>query len=291
MGRCPDCGQWDSLVETRGQGTKSSTKRPSSPHLEPKPIKEILISPDIRIITRIREFDRILGGGIISGSIILIGGEPGIGKSTLMLQVMDHLALSGMKVLYVTGEESAQQVKMRASRLGISSENLYVLAATSIEECFDKAQQLGPSVITVDSIQTMYTEEMSTGAGTVGQVREVAAMLTNYAKSTNTAVFLIGHVTKEGAIAGPKILEHLVDTVLYFEGDSSHTYRILRSVKNRYGSTNEIGVFEMRDTGLVEVSNPSYLFLQQRPKGESGSVVIPCLEGTRPLLSRFPAGA
>ena len=287
MGRCPDCGQWDSLVETSKEPKRTAINFRSS--AAPQAIDQISINPEIRICTGIGEFDRILGGGVVSGSVILIGGEPGIGKSTLVLQVLDRLAMTGITALYVTGEESIVQIKMRASRLAVSSQDLYVLAVTSLEECLEKASELKPSIVAVDSIQTMYSEEFSSAPGTVGQVREVAAKLINFSKSTNIPVFLIGHVTKEGAIAGPKILEHLVDTVLYFEGDSNHICRILRSVKNRYGSTNEIGVFEMRDTGLMEVGNPSHLFLQQRPVGASGSVVIPCLEGTRPLLLEVQA--
>ncbi|RLB20731.1 MAG: DNA repair protein RadA [Deltaproteobacteria bacterium] len=287
MGRCPDCGQWNSLVET--------VMHPSKGHREniscagPQAINQIIIHPEIRIQTGIAEFDRILGGGVVSGSLVLIGGEPGIGKSTLVLQVLNQLAERRLKALYITGEESLQQIKMRASRLQISSDHLYVLTATCIEDCFRKIEELKPDIMAVDSIQTMYTEDLSSTPGTVGQIREVSAKLMAFGKTSQTPIFLIGHVTKEGAIAGPKVLEHLVDTVLYFEGDSNHIYRILRSVKNRYGSTNEIGVFEMRDKGLEEVGNPSRLFLQERPEGASGSVVIPCLEGTRPLLLEVQA--
>ena len=287
MGRCPDCGKWDSLAETKLESTPADREKMPCP--DPQTIDAIAIDHQIRIKTTIGEFDRILGGGIVSGSLILIGGEPGIGKSTLVLQVLDCLARSGLKVLYVTGEESAAQIKMRAQRLGISSPLLYVLPVTSIQDCLLKAEQLRPAVLAIDSIQTMYSEELASAPGTVGQVREVAAKLLGFGKSTATPVFLIGHVTKEGAIAGPKILEHLVDTVLYFEGESNHLYRVLRSVKNRYGSTNEVGVFEMRDSGLKEVGNPSLIFLQQRPEGASGSVVIPCLEGSRPLLLEVQA--
>ena len=287
MGRCPDCGQWDSLVETSQEPRRATGKRISCP--SPMPIDQVSIHSEIRIRTGIGEFDRILGGGIVSGSLVLIGGEPGIGKSTLVLQVLDRLAQKGLTALYVTGEESMEQIKMRASRLGVGSSELYVLAVTSLEDCLDMTSQVNPGVVAIDSIQTMYTEELSSAPGTVGQLREVSTKLMSFAKSNNTPVFLVGHVTKEGAIAGPKLLEHLVDTVLYFEGDSNHTYRVLRSVKNRYGSTNEIGVFEMRDTGLTEVGNPSHLFLQQRPTNASGSVVIPCLEGTRPLLLEVQA--
>ena len=287
MGRCPDCGQWDSLKETSSRQTIAARTDTDCP--EPQAIDQIYIDRELRIGTAIEEFDRILGGGIVLGSLILIGGEPGIGKSTLVLQILDRLAQSGLKALYVTGEESIAQIKMRASRLGISTPLLYVLAVTNIEDCLKKAEELGPAVVAIDSIQTMYTDALPSAPGTVGQIKEVAAKVMAFGKSTNVPVFLIGHVTKEGAIAGPKVLEHLVDTVLYFEGDSNHVYRVLRSVKNRYGSTNEIGVFEMRDTGLKEVCNPSHLFLQQRPIGAAGSVVIPCVEGTRPLLLEVQA--
>ena len=222
-----------------------------------------------------------LGGGLVPGSLVLIGGDPGIGKSTLVLQVAGGLTSSGeLKCLYVSGEESPQQIKLRAQRLAIQSENLYVLTGTCIEHLFERMDALQPHLMIVDSIQTVYSENLPSAPGSVGQVREVASRFMNWAKKTGTPTFLIGHVTKDGAIAGPKVLEHLVDTVLYIEGDSTHAFRILRSVKNRYGSTNEIGVFEMKDAGLEEVENPSRIFLEERPQEASGSVVIPCLEGT-----------
>jgi DNA repair protein RadA/Sms len=235
------------------------------------------------------EFDRTLGGGVVPGSLVLIGGDPGIGKSTLLLQVVARLSREGLKVLYLSGEESPQQIKLRAERLAIQSDNLYVLAGTCIENVFEKTEVVKPRLLVIDSIQTIYTDASPSAPGSVGQVRETTSRLLNWAKKTGVPTFLIGHVTKDGAIAGPKVLEHLVDTVLYFEGDSSHAFRILRAVKNRYGSTNEIGVFEMKDTGLYEVGNPSRLFLEERPEGASGSVVIPCLEGTRPLLVEIQA--
>jgi DNA repair protein RadA/Sms len=256
---------------------------------EPQSLDAISLDPQLRLKTHIAEFDRALGGGLVPGSLVLIGGDPGIGKSTLVLQVAGNLSREGLKTLYLSGEESPQQIKLRAERLSIHSESLYVLAGTCLEELFQKLETLAPDILVVDSIQTVYTEALPSAPGSVGQVREVSSRLLNWAKKTGIPTFLIGHVTKEGAIAGPKVLEHLVDTVLYFEGDRSHAFRILRAVKNRYGSTNEIGVFEMKDAGLEEVGNPSRIFLEERPEGASGSVVIPCLEGTRPLLVELQA--
>jgi len=219
----------------------------------------------------------------------LIGGDPGIGKSTLILQVLGSFSQRGLKCLYLSGEESPQQIKLRADRLSVHSEKLYVLTGTCLEDLLERLDQLKPNLFVVDSIQTIYTDTLPSAPGSVGQVREVSSRILSWAKETNTPTFLIGHVTKDGAIAGPKVLEHLVDTVLYFEGDRSHAFRILRSVKNRYGPTNEIGVFEMKDTGLQEVGNPSRIFMGGRPEGTSGSVVIPCLEGTRPVLVEIQA--
>jgi DNA repair protein RadA/Sms len=221
--------------------------------------------------------------------MVLIGGDPGIGKSTLLLQVVARLSKERLRALYLSGEESPQQIKIRAERLSIRAENLFLLTGTCIEHLFERMDELQPNLLVVDSIQTVYTEALPSAPGSVGQVREVSTRLLNWAKKTGIPTFLIGHVTKDGAIAGPKVLEHLVDTVLYFEGDNSHAFRILRAVKNRYGSTNEIGVFEMKDSGLEEVGNPSRIFLEERPQGASGSVVIPCLEGTRPLLLEIQA--
>jgi len=251
---------------------------------DPEPINAISFSSEMRLATGLSEFDRTLGGGVVPGSVVLIGGDPGIGKSTLILQVLDRLAHHSSRALYLSGEESAQQIKLRAERLSVHSNSLYVITGTCIEDFFERIDSLAPDLVAVDSIQTFYTNAISSAPGSVSQVREVASRLMAYAKQTNTPVFLIGHVTKEGAIAGPKTLEHMVDTVLYFEGDRGHVFRILRSVKNRYGSTNEIGVFEMKDSGLAEVDNPSRIFLEERPQAVSGSAVIPCLEGTRPLL-------
>jgi DNA repair protein RadA/Sms len=256
---------------------------------QPQPIDSISLDPEMRLKTGLQEFDRTLGGGIVPGSMVLIGGDPGIGKSTLILQVVARLSSGGLRALYLSGEESPQQIKIRADRLSIHAENLFLLTGTCIEHLFERIDELQPNLLVVDSIQTVYTEALPSAPGSVGQVREVSTRLLNWAKKTGIPTFLIGHVTKDGAIAGPKVLEHLVDTVLYFEGDNSHAFRILRAVKNRYGSTNEIGVFEMKDAGLEEVGNPSRIFLEERPEGASGSVVIPCLEGTRPLLLEIQA--
>lgn len=287
LGRCPDCGAWNSLVE---EIASSGTKKPAAFDMgDPQTLDAICLDPEMRLKSGIAEFDRTLGGGLVPGSLVLIGGDPGIGKSTLLLQAVASLSGRGLKALYLSGEESPQQLKLRAERLAIHSEGLYVLAGTCIENLFEKIGTLKPALLVIDSIQTVYTDALPSAPGSVGQVREVASRLLNWSKKTGIPTFLIGHVTKDGAIAGPKVLEHLVDTVLYFEGDSSHAFRILRAVKNRFGSTNEIGVFEMKDTGLHEVGNPSRIFLEERPEGASGSVVIPCLEGTRPLLVEIQA--
>ncbi len=287
MGRCTECGQWNSFVEERSEPAVKTGRTPSTGH--PRRIDEISLDPKLRFKTGMIEFDRTLGGGLVPGSLVLIGGDPGIGKSTLLLQAMGRFASDGLKTLYLSGEESPQQIKIRADRLTIHSKDLYVLAGTSLEDLFKRIDELKPDVFVVDSIQSVYTDDLPSAPGSVGQVREVSSRILNWAKETNTPTFLIGHVTKEGAIAGPKVLEHLVDTVLYLEGDRSHTFRILRSVKNRYGATNEIGVFEMKEAGLEEVGNPSRIFMEGRPEGVSGSVVIPCLEGTRPVLVEIQA--
>jgi DNA repair protein RadA/Sms len=251
---------------------------------EPQPIDKIDLSPQMRLATGIAEFDRTLGGGLVPGSLILIGGDPGIGKSTLVLQVLDRLSRKGLRSLYLSGEESAQQIRLRAQRLSVSAPSLHVMTGTCVEEVMEKIRPFRPGILAVDSIQTMYTEDIASAPGSVSQVREAAGRFMAYAKESGAPVFLVGHVTKEGAIAGPKLLEHLVDTVLYFEGDPGHVFRILRAVKNRFGSTNEIGVFEMKEAGLEEVGNPSRVLLEERSEGVSGSVVTCCLEGTRPLL-------
>ena len=244
---------------------------------KPLPIEDIPVTEGKRTITGIAEIDRVLGGGIVGGSAILIGGEPGIGKSTLMLQMMHNLAEKGLKVLYVSGEESASQIKLRSERIGAASKNLLVLVEISLEKILEQIKAVSPAIVVIDSIQTVYSGELMSAPGSVGQVREASSRLILFSKKFGIPVFLVGHVTKDGSIAGPKVLEHMVDTVLYFEGDSAHTYRIIRGIKNRFGPTNEIGVFEMQDKGLKEVPNPSTFFLAERPQNVAGSVVVPSL--------------
>lgn len=290
LGKCPDCGSWNSFAEEVTQKERSIKKgleliKP----LPPVPITEIEVTDEHRLNVGIAEFDRVLGGGIVRGSLVLIGGDPGIGKSTLLLQAMEMVAKQGSVVLYISGEESARQTKMRGERLGVASKNLYVAAETSLETILEEVKKLKPSLLVIDSIQTVFTTEIESAPGTVSQIRECASRLLYLSKGSGISTFLIGHVTKEGAIAGPRLLEHMVDTVIYFEGERGHSYRILRAVKNRYGSTNEIGVFEMRDCGLVEVSNPSEIFLAERPLNAAGSTVVSSLEGTRPILVELQA--
>ncbi len=289
LGRCPDCGQWESLVEERVAPAKANRKSATSTSSRPTPLADIAAEGEERRTTAIGELDRVLGGGMVTGSAILIGGDPGIGKSTLLLQATASLAASGAKVLYVSGEESPQQIRMRGERLGVGASKASILCETSLERILEIAEELAPDVIAVDSIQTVTTEELASAAGSIGQVRESAARLVAFSKRNGAACFLVGHVTKEGALAGPRVLEHMVDTVLYFEGDRGHTFRVLRAVKNRFGSTNEIGVFEMKDSGLAPVTNPSELFLSERPVGVAGSVVVAAIEGTRPILVELQA--
>jgi DNA repair protein RadA/Sms len=253
------------------------------------PVTEVAASADDRVITGIAEFDRVLGGGLVSGSVVLLGGEPGIGKSTLLLQVMGRIAATRGVVLYVSGEESLRQMKLRAERLGVSSGGLYLLCETRLSAVLDSVAELRPGALVVDSIQTTEADAVDSAPGSVSQIRESAAEFIRLAKATDMPVLLVGHVTKEGAIAGPRVLEHMVDTVLYFEGDLHHAYRLIRATKNRYGSTNELGVFEMSDAGLREVSNPSELFLAERQAGVSGSAVVCALQGSRPLLLEVQA--
>jgi len=289
LGRCPECGTWNSLIE---EVLESSHKaRPTERAFQdiPQRIDAISLDEQTRYKTGFGEFDRTLGGGLVPGSLVLIGGDPGIGKSTLILQAVHRLAHEGHRTLYISGEESAQQIKLRARRLSIDSPEIYLLSGTCLEDMIDRFDDLSPRIIVIDSIQTIYTETLASAPGSISQVREVTGKLMNIAKRSGRALFIIGHMTKEGAIAGPKVLEHLVDAVLYFEGDGSHSYRILRSVKNRFGPTNEIGAFEMTDKGLEEVSNPSKIFLEERAQDVSGSVVISCMEGTRPLLIELQA--
>jgi len=291
MGKCPDCGSWDAFVEESRQpqtghgGATGLTAAPS----EPVPIDAIELESEDRLLTGIAEFDRVLGGGIVPGTLVLIGGDPGIGKSTLMLQALHGLAGNGHKVLYVSGEESIRQIRIRSKRLETVSPELLVAAEVELETILNMVKSVQPAVMVVDSIQTMFNSELTSAPGSVSQVRESTVRLMFMAKRSGIPVFLVGHVTKEGAIAGPKLLEHMVDTVLYFEGDRNHVFRILRAVKNRFGSTNEIGVFEMKGKGLEEVGNPSAIFLSERPVNAPGSVVTASMEGTRPILVELQA--
>jgi len=288
LGRCPDCGEWGSFVEERQPREKRRSRAVPAGAL-PVELKAIEGESGERFPTGISELDRVLGGGVVKGSLVLIGGDPGIGKSTLILQASQSLADLAGPVLYVSGEESAAQVKLRADRLGVRAAGLYFLAETSLENIEHQAEHLAPRVLVIDSIQTVYLADLESAPGSVSQVRECGARLMMLAKGKGIATFLVGHVTKEGALAGPRVLEHLVDSVLYFEGESHHAHRILRAVKNRFGSTNEIGIFEMTDRGLLEVKNPSSFFLAERPQGVTGSVIIPGVEGTRPLLLELQA--
>src|SRR5215475_11292938 len=291
-GKCPDCGEWNSLTEEKLSVTASATDRTSLFRMRQSETilyADIESQDDKRQTTGISEFDRVLGGGIVPGSLILIGGDPGIGKSTLLLEVSDKLSASCGKVLYVSGEESERQIKLRGERLGIKPTNLYLLAETCLERVFQEIDRLEPEAVVVDSVQTVFSMKLESAPGSVSQVREVAGQFLMLAKNRSVPVFLIGHVTKDGAIAGPKTLEHIVDTVLYFEGERHHNHRIIRAVKNRFGAANEVGVFEMTGRGLVAVMNPSGLFLNERPIGVSGSVVTACIEGTRPMLVELQA--
>ncbi|MFA4842957.1 MAG: DNA repair protein RadA [Candidatus Omnitrophota bacterium] len=286
LGKCTDCNSWNSFVEEDYTAPKSSLKQRSALYKdEPVLLKDVEVKGASRIKTEINELDRVLGGGIVQGSVILIGGDPGVGKSTVSLQVSNQLTRKHKTVLYVSGEESVSQTKLRAQRLGEGGgENLYIVNQTDLSFIVEYINKIKPDVVIIDSIQVIFDPGLSSSAGSVSQVRECAGILTQLAKTTDTSIFIIGHVTKEGTLAGPRVLEHIVDTVLYFEGDRFSIYRILRAVKNRFGSTNEIGVFEMGSTGLKEVANPSEIFLSERPKDVSGSVVVSVLEGSRPLL-------
>ncbi|MCX7927676.1 MAG: DNA repair protein RadA [Candidatus Omnitrophica bacterium] len=292
LGRCPDCNSWNSFVEENYTApVAKTTKRQALYSQQPVLLRDVQLEKTERFSTNISEFDRVLGGGIVKGCVALIGGDPGIGKSTISLQICSHLVASGLTVLYVSGEESVTQTKLRAQRLGteVSNINLYIVNQTDISAVCEYINKLKPHLVVIDSIQVMFEPSIASSPGSVSQVRECAGILTQLAKTTKTAMFIIGHVTKEGTIAGPRVLEHIVDTVLYFEGDRFSTYRILRAVKNRFGSTNEIGVFEMTSQGLLAVDNPSEIFLAERPKNISGSLVVPIVEGTRPLLVEIQA--
>jgi DNA repair protein RadA/Sms len=285
-GRCPECGQWNTLVEEVPPPV-THTGRRAGPRLTtaaPVPLRSVAQAVQPRIPTGLHEVNQVLGGGIVPGSLVLVGGDPGIGKSTLLLQVSELVARTAGSVLYVSGEESAPQIKMRADRLGVASERLLVFPESDLTAIAEQVERLRPVMVVVDSIQTVYRPDLSSAPGSVSQVRESAGQLMLLAKATGVPILLVGHVNKEGAIAGPRVLEHIVDTVLYMEGDRHHAFRLLRSVKNRFGSTDEIGVFEMRGEGLVEVADPSRAFLSERSLQAQGNAVVVAMEGTRPLL-------
>jgi len=288
MGKCPGCGSWNTLEEQAPAASAAApvkaNKQRGGTGAKAMRLDEISEENAARASTGIGELDRVLGGGVVEGSLMLVGGDPGVGKSTLLLQASEHLATAGARVLYISGEESARQIKMRARRLGVKSENLLILSENAMDAAEKRWEEIQPDYMIIDSIQTMYRPDMASAPGSVSQVRECASMLMRMAKTTGCAVFLVGHVTKEGAIAGPRILEHMVDVVLYFEGDRQHDHRILRAVKNRFGSVNELGLFEMRETGMSEVENPSEMLLSERAKNVPGSCVIPAIEGSRPML-------
>jgi DNA repair protein RadA/Sms len=290
LGKCPECGEWNSLVEERAPGKKGASRSGFKLRdVAAVAYSEIESQDEVRISSGVSEFDRVLGGGIVPGTLVLIGGDPGIGKSTLLLQVADRLSAKDLIVLYVSGEESERQIKLRGERLGIGAKNLYLLPETNLENIFHEVERLNPTAIVVDSIQTVFSAMIESAPGSVSQVREAAHQFLLLAKNRTIPIFLIGHITKDGSIAGPKALEHVVDTVLYFEGERHHNHRIVRAVKNRFGAANEIGVFEMTGAGLVPVANPSQMFLQERPQNVAGSVVTACMEGTRPLLVEIQA--
>ena len=293
LGKCPECGQWDTLVEEVAAPTAPTRQRPSyltvTEAPTPKTLRQVNKVQVHRLSTGIHEFDRVLGGGIVPGSLILLGGAPGIGKSTITLDVSMKAAARGAKVLYVSGEESEAQTAMRAERLGEATDALQIMTATELGTILVQARQVMPKLLVIDSIQTMYNQELETAAGSVGQVRECTAKLLTFAKETGIAVIIIGHVTKEGNIAGPRLLEHMVDVVLQFEGDRSYTYRVLRALKNRFGSTSECGIFSMEEAGLKEVANPSGLFLESKEAPVPGSVITAVMEGNRPILTEIQA--
>jgi DNA repair protein RadA/Sms len=291
LGKCPECGEWNSLVEEKSQPVRRSGARNSFKlrDVSAVPFTEIEPQDDVRLPSGVTEFDRVLGGGIVPGTLVLIGGDPGIGKSTLLLQVADKLSGAGSLVLYISGEESERQIKLRGERLAVEAKNVFILPETNLENIINEIERLKPGAIIVDSIQTVFSSAIESAPGSVSQVREVAHQFLLLAKNRGIPIFLIGHITKEGSIAGPKILEHIVDTVLYFEGERHHNHRIVRAVKNRFGAANEVGVFEMTGTGLMPVANPSQMFLQERPQNVAGSIVTACMEGTRPLLVEIQA--
>ena len=293
LGQCPACKEWNTFVEEKitvsASGKSGAARSGKETDINIVPLMNVSTDEDERIQTQIQELDRVLGGGIVEGSLVLVGGDPGIGKSTLLLQVCQKLSSINKKVLYISGEESLKQIKLRANRMGEFSGNLFLLCETNLEMIRTAIEKQNPDMVVIDSIQTMYSEEVTYAPGSVSQVRESTNVFMQLAKGMNIAVFIVGHVTKEGTVAGPRVLEHMVDTVLYFEGDRHASYRILRSVKNRFGSTNEIGVFEMRKEGLIEVENPSEFMLSGKPENASGSVVACAMEGTRPMLMEIQA--
>jgi DNA repair protein RadA/Sms len=289
LGKCPECGSWSSLVEEKVFQPKKGRQHKKSLLTPPISLSQIDAQEEFRILSGNKEFDRAMGGGLVSGSVILVGGEPGIGKSTLLLQICEKLTYKLGKSLYLTGEESLKQIKLRANRLKISSDKIEVLTETNVDSILAALENVNPALVVIDSIQTSYSEDLESTPGSISQIRECASQFINFAKENGSIFFLIGHVTKDGFIAGPKVLEHMVDTVVYFEGEKNHPYRILRTAKNRFGSTNEIGIFQMQENGLVEVSNPSFLFLAERAENVSGSMVVCSLEGTRPLLLEVQA--
>ncbi|WP_102264837.1 DNA repair protein RadA [Mesobacillus jeotgali] len=294
MGKCPGCGQWNKMVEeveSTGSTRRGAFANTGNTGVTAKatPITSIETVSEPRITTDLNELNRVLGGGVVRGSLVLIGGDPGIGKSTLLLQVSYQLAKKAHSVLYISGEESMRQTKLRADRLGVTSDNLLVYSETNLQEISLTIENTNPDFVIVDSIQTIFHPEVTSAPGSVSQVRECTAELMRIGKTKGIAIFIVGHVTKEGSIAGPRLLEHMVDTVLYFEGERHHTYRILRAVKNRFGSTNEMGIFEMKEMGLEEVANPSEIFLEERSQGASGSTVVASMEGTRPVLVEIQA--
>ena len=287
LGKCPDCGEWQTFVEkVKTPPTRSGLQKNI---VRPVPINEAADNNEQRLPTGLKELDRVLGGGLVPGAVILVGGEPGIGKSTLMLHILSAIGRKELDVLYLSGEESIGQIKMRAKRLNSISKHIFLATENRVEAIIQMTEEMNPSFLAVDSIQTLVCGDIGSAPGSVAQVRESAYRLQELAKQKNIPVILVGHVTKDGGLAGPKVLEHTVDTVLYFEGDRGNAFRILRTVKNRFGSTNEIGVFEMKEEGLAEVSNPSEIFLAERPIGEPGSVVLPSMEGTRPILIEIQA--
>ncbi len=289
QGQCPACKAWNTFVEETQAPVKGTHSAGNGKELRPVTLREVSLDEEKRISSGMQELDRVLGGGIVRGSLLLVGGDPGIGKSTILLQVCRNLSTAGHKVLYISGEESLQQIRMRAGRIGGFADTLYLLCETNLEDIRKTIEHTRPEIVVIDSIQTMYSEEVASAPGSVSQVREATSVFLQIAKGLNITIFIVGHVTKEGNVAGPRVLEHMVDTVLYFEGDRHASYRILRGVKNRFGSTNEIGVFEMRTEGLVEVENPSEYMLNGKPQGASGSVVACSMEGTRPILIEIQA--